>query len=428
MTIILKSIPRLGCAALLLGTAIAPAQAEGNHTYLQTTGGGSIAAPDRVASDDIKDVVTSAQIENENEVLTANFSLDLTVVGRAKAAGKSDDDRYVTSRLTNLSVKVSVPMNKAEEGSLVDFKTFGNDGKLTVGFNSYRSSYDLPTTNLPVYGEMAGACLREAGETWREEKRIANEPGVEIMVGYLVGEVNQGGSIDGAMERASKLDGVGDFGPYALAICKVNGTAKIRDDKDYVQFGEQALGKEGFAKWKRSQSSPRPSFFFGAEASIGYNRFSVVNRTTVSVDVKDRVGFDANARAGWVFGSQGMVLLASGGYTRSYKPKDVAEVCGPPDLNGNTTCVSGQDGMPGREETAYASVSLRKVLLRNKQGQPILGVRPSVTYVFEDKAWQFELPVYLQRSDSGGLDAGVRAIFNTGSDKFGLGAFVGVPF
>lgn len=62
--------------------------------------------------------------------------------------------------------------------------------------------------------------------------------------------------------------------------------------------------------------------------------------------------------------------------------------------------------MPAAERRGYASVNLRKVLLRN---------------------W-FELPVYLQRSDDGGLDAGVRAIFNTGSDKFGLGAFIGEPF
>ena len=41
---------------------------------------------------------------------------------------------------------------------------------------------------------------------------------------------------------------------------------------------------------------------------------------------------------------------------------------------------------------------------------------------------QFELPVYLQRSDSGGLDAGIKATYNTGKSKFAVGAFVGLPF
>ena len=68
------------------------------------------------------------------------------------------------------------------------------------------------------------------------------------------------------------------------------------------------------------------------------------------------------------------------------------------------------------------------VVLRNKDGEPTLGIRPSATYILEDKDWQFELPVYFQRSSTGGLDAGVKGIYNTGQQDFGIGAFVGLSF
>ncbi len=425
MPIRFQSPSRSLAAAVALITLVAPgtAYADANAGYVGITSGGAIKSEDRIASDDLRDIDASAQISSENEVLSANFSLDFSVSGQAK---QSPDGRTYSVASHNFSVKASIPLNSTDEGALVDFKTFGNDGQLTIGFNSYKAKFISPYSTLPDLARFAGGCIAEASQDWKGDPAQVDQ--VQVAYEKSATEV---GSIEARLGRArdaTKDETDGGFGSAAFEYCRQGGTAGVGNANHYVRFASAAIGGQAARAWRGKYFNPQGTIFWGGEVSIGYNRYSILDRPTVSVGVKDRIGFDANARVGYVFGGEGMVLMASGGYTRSYKPKDVAEVCGPPDLSGNTTCVSGQDGLPDRAETGYATVSLRKVLLRNKQGQPILGVRPSVTYVFEDKAWQFELPVYLQRSDAGGLDAGVRVIFNTGSDKFGLGAFVGVPF
>lgn len=409
--------------ALLAATVSQAALAKDNGGYVGITSGGAIESADRVAADDLRDLDASVQISSENEVISANFALDISVSGQAKP---TNDGRFYSVSTQNFSVKASIPLNGAEQGSLVDFKTFGNDGSLTIGFNSYNAKFAASYQTLPDLAKFAEGCIAEASDSWKGDPSqvdLVRQAYVDSAAVYGNIEARLGKARDATKDMAD-----GGFGAAAFAYCHRNGGAGIGNENHYARFAGKVIGGDAARAWRGKYFAPQNTFFWGAEASIGYNRYSILDRPTVSVGVKDRVGFDVNARAGMVFGGDGMVLLASGGYTRSYKPKDVAQVCGPPDLSGNTTCVSGQDGLPDREETAYGTVSLRKVLLRNKNGQPILGIRPSVTYVFEDKAWQFELPVYLQRSDDGGLDAGVRAIFNTGSDKFGLGAFVGVPF
>ena len=416
----------------LISAAPATGQTSKPPPYSGITSGGPIASPDRIASDDSRKVVTSAQIGTEDDIVSANFALDLTITSSPKRTTE-DGVNFNSTGLVNVSIKGSVPLNPAAEGSQIDFKNFGENGKLTVGINVYRAKMVAPGSTLPSIGIFAKVCIDRTGKQWLESRlsgtRADDERQISEVTRRYETEISAGIPTLAALSRAASIPTAADFGAQANAACKLGGTAGIGNELDYARvYGEAAIGKGPFAAWRKRYLSPQNSFFFGAEASIGYNRFSVADRTTVTVGVKDRVGFDINGRAGWVFGDAGMVLLASGGWTRSYKAKAEVEVCGPPDLSGNTTCIKGQDGLPDKSETAYATVSLRKVLLRNKDGQPIVGIRPSVTYVVEDKDWQFELPVYLQRSDTNGLDAGVRGIYNTGSKKFGLGAFVGVPF
>lgn len=426
-----RSLSSAGFVLAILGCAV-PANANGDagNSYVGITSGGPIAAEDRIASDDLSDTKTSAQISSDNDLISANFSLDMTSTGFRKI---STDGRFITFNTSNFSVKASIPLNKSEDHSAVDFKTFGNDGKLTFGFNTYRAKFVSPFATLPDLAQFAEGCIAFAGKDWVGGPLRGSPEKVDMVLKEYEGSATKFGSIGARLEAAStatKTDENGGFGAYALEFCKVGGSGKIGNDNDYIRFAKESADNPNFSPsaWRRRYFDPQNTVFWGGEASLGYNRFSIVNRTTVSSSRIDRLGFDVSGRVGLIVGNSGTVILLSGGFVRSYKAKDVVDVCGPPDLSGKTVCVNGQDGTPDRTQTGYGTLSVRKVLLRNRFGEPILGVRPSVTYIKEDKDWQFELPVYLQRSDKGGLDAGVRLIYNTGNDKFGLGAFVGTSF
>jgi hypothetical protein len=425
--------------ALAFATFIVPhtALAEPGNSYVGITSGGPIAAPDRIASDDLRDLATSAQLSSENDIISANFSLDLTISGRQKISEESDATgnavTFVSARSTNLSIKASLPLNGTKDGDFVDFKTFGNDGKLTIGFNTYNAKFVSPFATLPDLAQFARGCIVHAGKDWVSGPQRGSLQKVDAVLDAYDASQTTIGSIPARLEAAAKAtaaDGDSGFGASALAYCKVGGGAKVGNANDYLRFAKEAGGNPNFspAAWRRRYLDPQNTVFFGGEASFGYNRFSVVNRTTISTVTVDRVGFDVSARAGLILGNSGTVLMASGGFTRTYSAKDLVDVCSAPDPSGKTTCVNGQDGAPDRSETGYGAVSVRKVLLRNSVGEPILGIRPSVTYILKDKDWQFELPVYLQRNEKGGLDAGVKLIYNTGRDKIGLGAFVGTSF
>lgn len=420
--------------ALALAAFIVPhaALAEPGNSYVGITSGGPIEAPDRIASDDLRDLTTSAQLSSENDVISANFSLDLTVSGR-QTISEENGVTFVSARSTNLAVKANLPLNGTKDGDFVDFKTFGNDGKLTIGFNTYNAKFVSPFATLPDLAQFARGCIIHAGKDWLSGPQLGSPEKVEAVLDAYDASKAVYGSIPPRLEAAAKAtaaDGDSGFGAYALAYCKVGGGAKVGNANHYLRFAKEAGGNPNFspAAWRRRYFDPQNTFFLGGEASFGYNRFSVVNRTTISTARVDRVGFDVSARAGLILGNSGTVLMASGGFTRTYTAKDLVDVCSAPDPSGKTTCVNGQDGFPDRSETGYGTVSVRKVLLRNSVGEPILGIRPSVTYILDDKDWQFELPVYLQRNDKGGLDAGVKLIYNTGKDKVGLGAFVGTSF
>ncbi|MDL2352578.1 MAG: hypothetical protein QFC78_07005 [Pseudomonadota bacterium] len=422
--------PILVAAALF--SAPVSAQQAAPAAFVGITSGGQISAEDRIASSDSRQHVTSAQISNENDVLTANFAFDLTIAGDISETRRNGAVFY-TSSLSNFSVKASVPLNPSKKGSVVDFKTFGNDGKLTLGFNFYRSKLLATSSGESSYVIFARTCIVEAGAQWRKDVQVSSRTDIDAQISSVLGrfdsETQANQPLSASLFRAAKQTPDDGFGPFALSTCQAQGTGGIGSYTDYAtKYGEKTLGKEGYAAWRQRYFDPQASLFIGAEASLGYNRFSVVDRPSLTIGVKDRVGFDLNGHVGGIFGNSGLLVLASAGYTRTYKAKDTVDVCGPPDATGKSVCINGQDGLPARNDTGYAAVSVRKVLFTNKDGEPIIGVRPSVTFVLEDHAFQFELPVYMQRSSTGGLDAGVRALYNTGSRKFGLGAFVGVPF
>lgn len=407
---------------LLLGATAAQAQ----DSYIGITSGGSVTASDRIATDDLRDVTTTAQLDSDGTAVVANFSFDMQLPAKVKFAADGQSYRV---RSGSLSIKASVPINANSADSQIDFKTFGNNGRLTINFNSYTASFDNPFDNLGEAPFYARVCVVEVGKKWAISHPSFDPYSNPMLAAF---DANDYSSTEGKLSEASKAaakspdDG---FGEEAYRACGANGTRGIGADEDYAtQFGALAdPSARASQTWHRLPSQNLTTFFWGGEVSLGYNRFSVIDRSTISTVGESRIGFDANGRIGVLFGA-GAVLTFSGGYTRAYSAKPSIDLCGPPDLAGNSTCVNGEDGQPEKKDTGYFTLAGRMVIDRNDQGTPTIGIRPSVTYVLEDKDFQFELPVFFQSNGSGGLDAGIRFLYNSGSKDAGVGAFVGTIF
>ena len=425
MTTKLNQIARLALVPTALATVLAaPVHAQERQVdFSRVTTGGETSAPEHGASNDLHTSVAKAQISSEDEIVSVNFSLDLTVQHSAAPS------TGINSSISTVSLKASLPLNSTKDKTPVDFKTFGNDGKVTFGFNHYASKFARPAP-IQDYDKFGRVCVDEAGKKWLAGMGPrATQAERDALSNYLAAYDKN--AADGVPFFAI-LDlqkGGGEFAALAESTCKLGGLAGIGNENQLAEkYGRTALGDAGFSNWRKRFFDPQHTIFFGTEGSVGFNRFSVADRTSLSVIRVDRIGFDLNAHVGLVLGNAHWVFLLTGGYARNYKAQPLVDVCGPPDSSGKSLCINGQDGLPKRTDTGYATGTVRKVLLRNKNGEPLLGIRPSITYILQDKDWQFELPIYIQRNSSGGLDAGIKIIYNTGQSKAGIGAFVGVPF
>lgn len=420
---------RIRVSLITLSVILGVPNAHAQESYIGITGGGSVSAPDRVATDDLRDTSTTAQLDSDGTMVVAKFSFDMQIPASVTFVEEGNKYPYYRVRTGSLSIKASVPLNSKGADSQIDFKRFGNNGSVTINFNSYTASFDNPFDNVGEAPFYARVCIVEEGKEWAK-KHPDFDPYSNPMLSAF--DTNDFSSTEAKLLKAKETAaGVPDdgFGATAYNACHANGTRGITDDVGYKERFVLLADPSARASqtWHQLPERRLTSFFWGGEVSFGYNRFSVVDRTNIRTNGETRIGFDANGRIGVLFDA-GAVLTFSGGYARTFTAKPSIDLCGPPDLSGNSTCVSGEDGMPDRKDTGYFSVSGRLVIARDKQNTPTIGIRPSVTYVMEDKDFQFELPVFFQSNGKGGLDAGIRFIYNSGSKDAGVGAFVGTIF
>lgn len=408
--------------------ALAQSDTSDAAEYVGLTAGGSSQAEDHIQSSGYEVFVPSAQISSNGDQVSLDFSLDYKVAGSRPPSGGQ-----VRGNFLMVSLKGSVPVNSAKANSLVDFKTFGNNGKLTLGFNYFRPSVTSVASEFPVVRASAAYCVNTAIFDWINDNHDSSAGYKDALAAReRLNKALEPSSNFGAFEIVDEAAGTdkstGTVGSAIHAACS-QANKKLSNENSFATvFARKALSPAAYNDWRKTNQRGNMTMFLGAEVSLGYNKFSIVDRPSVSQGQVDRIGFDAKGHVGVVLAGTSTLATVNFGFVRSYTAQAVVDVCGPPNLAGTTICVNGQDGPPTRKETGYVGVSVRQVLLRNKYGEPVLGIRPSATYVLKDKDWQFELPFYLQRNESGGLDAGVRVVYNTGMDKVGIGAFVGVPF
>lgn len=423
----------LSSAAMAMPVVAQTAEPEAISSNVDSATRGPINAQDRIAGLGYKKLSSDAQLSSDDGTIVAHLSLDYAFAS-APTTREVDGASTVTSSFTNVSAKLAVPLNSAEAGSKVDFRSFGNQAKLTINFNHIGATFAEPGQDYGYVYDFGATCLRKAGDDWKIRDAAIldpNEAEAQITAFINAFRANQKApmSLGGAMDKAAALDAVGPFGAIATKACRPGPAHTIKNENQLGdRFALATLGQDEYRAWFNRNRGNERVFYFGGEASLGYNRFSVVNSSTYRADKFDRIGFDGSLRIGLIFPSLDTQVSIGAGYTRRFVPGDEVEICSPPNGIGATTCAKGLPSIPTPSETAYAELRVRKVLLRRDDDTPLLAIAPSIAYVEKDKNFELRVPLYFQRNEKGGLDAGVQAVWNNASSRFAIGAFVGVPF
>ena len=390
----------------------------------------------RISGLGFRELVPDAQIATIDGVVSANFSLDYNFAAAPKTIS-TKSGKVIFGSFSTVSVKASVPLNSASADTAVDFKNFGNKGKLTINYNYFAPKFASPTGLAPFNFRFGETCLVEQGKMWASEAQTENGKVLApeersarvsaVLTSYRM-QMSGSGLWDEAITVAKSAEGAGGFGPVAFQECFAGNGHPMNSDTDLARrYAGQTFNKpEEYNSFYNSYIRPGRTNFLGGSVSFGYNRFSIVDRPTFTVDNAGRVGFDFNLRAGTILAGSGTLLALGGGFVRTYEPKDEIEVCS---AQGPTSrCVKGQDGFPDRRDTGYVEVSWRQVVLRDKNGNPLLGISPKVSYDFKANAVQVNFPIFFQHSKESGLDAGIEGIWNSDKKGVAVGAFIGVPF
>lgn len=396
--------------------------------------GGDLSAPDWSVSTGYEDIAATAQISSENEILKAKLALNYAFGGEPTFGKTSANVPFKTTQVWNASIKADVPLNSSSPDSMVDFKSFGIDGKVSIGINYMSLSYVEPIFEDPFLEELAQECISIEKSKWINQpngmhlddkkahaKRFADDYSLKL------NDPNQLEQWDAVLESLSGSMPDNPFSQVAMNGCHPSKLAYNNARAIIGYFEDGHRNNSVFRKYKDSLPSDSVTFA-GIEGSAGLNRFKLVENSPFGSRDVDRVGFDVNAHYGKLFNRGNTALRLGAGYTRVYEAKDEVTFCQDLMASMSEECITGQNGIPNMKNTGYVEFGLRHVLRRSGNRKPKLAIAPSVTYILEDKDFQFRLPLYFQRSDDGGLDVGVQAIYNGADDQVGIGAFVGIPF
>ncbi len=430
-----------GAVANVVDASMDERAKQNSEDVLRTiTDGGPLLDSGRSGTEGSKVVGSSFQITSDDSNISLDFAISRSRAhaprSRQITSGPNSGDYRVNTGFSRFSLKGSIPLNKDEENAVLDFKKFGNNGKISLSYSSFGSKLVAGKKRYDKTILLAAICIEKAGEMWLDNRdlisAVQKRSTIQDYLNIYYKKVRESENMpwDQGVNDALASGGSADFNAILTPKCKKSGTAghDIGNDNDLGRIYAPSLPRRDYNLFKNAYLNRESHSYWGADASLGYNQFDVIDQSAFRTRTEERVGFDFNAYYGKVWLGGDASVRLSGGYTRGYEPADEASVCAPPDANGQSECIAGQDGKPDRIETGYAELAGRFILARDENGKPKMGIAPKVSYKIEDKDFFFELPVYLQKnSESGGLDAGIRIGYDTGSKKFGVGGFIGVP-
>lgn len=207
---------------------------------------------------------------------------------------------------------------------------------------------------------------------------------------------------------------------------------KARDKKkDKCANGDSASIIRAYLPGKRrayaAEFFPDGAWGIGIHGSVGFDRFSYVDATTLAAGKTSKVGWSAGINATKYFNFSPTAITATFDYESAWKEQDKKILCPGGPSATPVTCVNNHVGPPQLERSGIARLNLRHRFSDSK-GNGLIGISPTVSMNVSDGTWGAELPIYLLPGSDGTLTGGIKVGYTSEKKEATFGIFIGAAF
>ncbi len=175
------------------------------------------------------------------------------------------------------------------------------------------------------------------------------------------------------------------------------------------------------------------AYMWGAEASVGYQKFDFFDALTAVKSGTTGTPWSAKGYAAWSPGSTAVLLLAALEYQKSYKAGTTGTLCPlPAPAPAVLTCVTGAIGAPTPVEKLIASLEFKRELALpdafNAIGLTSLGLDAKFAYDTKSDVYSFDMPLSFAIDKDKNLVGGVDLGWQSDHHQFVVGLFLSSAF
>ncbi|HYE29626.1 MAG TPA: hypothetical protein VD887_13555 [Allosphingosinicella sp.] len=362
--------------------------------------------------------------------ISLGLSADLARTRRQYDPLSGNDRR--TSSTTRVYLQGFAPIDKDEPaaGRFVDLTNPLSGSRITAGFVHYRSRYTLRRNEilqaLRIRQQVLSNCVEQSVRAWQSGITSSDEIALgDRYVEAFRERMARPRTLPESALRNIVADARFTTIPEAVRSRCVHGTeAEPGDFLPLVAlYGAPGLEDEVI----RSLTGDAPTFFFGADATIGETEFSFLDRTSFSIQKDSRTGYSVEGFAGVIGGSGNWSIRGGVSYSRAHEAQRAVQLCRPVAGSADIQCLTGADGAPTRNSRTVASAEGRLLLPLGPQLGNI-GIAPEFAIDVDEGDWSLDVPIYFARNGEGQLTGGARIGYASEGDDVSFGFFVGVPF
>lgn len=339
------------------------------------------------------------------------------------SAVKSNRSGFWQKSALDLVVSATAPL----DGNNGDLPLLSGDqlvtgSRLKVAITRTSALVNDGTAAQPYIFEAQRLCVRAETEKWADAKGTNEAKTLASLYrGAFFAEFDPPRFLAGPTIRDLAVpdkfgNSDGSLGKHMIDSCVVSDPRKL--------IGE--YNKDQLEQFLKAIRSDKPMTFMGLDGSIGRSAFKTLDRVGFAVVNSDRNSWEIGAYYGMIGPDADWSIRARAVYGKAWKSPDEIQICRAITGTTNQECIKGPDGKPLGAKTGLVSFEARKLL--TTVGAQRIGIAPQLTYRFEDKGFGVEVPVYLSTDKEGKLSGGLKFAYDSKSDDYGIGIFVGAPF
>ncbi len=339
--------------------------------------------------------------------------------------------KTVSTVTDSYSVTASAPLGKNGNPSIFDIDKLGDGTSIEVkgvrywGSARFRNNDD-PNSMQRIDNNRTGRCIYGESDKWAARQgdyRKAQKANTGFRTALAAALDKAQNQYDPALRQVAD-SAEGDVKELAIALFSCIGAAEnptLASAEDYTLASERAAIRSlrGSGLW-----------FLGVSGKVSRTNYEYVVQTPLAGADISHTNYRLQAFGGKVFASGRVSANASFGYTRTHKPNDPVKLCEPNGIGAQIACFEGPLGAPVRADRYTLAGEVRwKLPLPMISRNAAIGFAPRVSYELESKSTLIELPIYFAPAKGkSALTGGLRMGYDTKSDDFAIGLFIGVPF